>query len=142
MLAKNIKKQILKRIKEKNLSILALDEKAGLSKGVRNIVSSKSVNPTIETVHAIAKALGCTINDLIVNPDDEQMQREQEECKFTEALFQDIVQKIVDCLKEKKKTLTISQVISIAKEAYIYFFAKESKVADIAIIEWLIDKSQ
>lgn len=41
MLAKNIREQILERAKEKNLSILALGEKAGLKKSTAsNIIAN------------------------------------------------------------------------------------------------------
>lgn len=146
MLGKNIKEQIMARAKEKNLSIQALEEKAGLNKNVSNIVRNKSLNPQIKTLVAIAKVLDCTVNDLIADPQNTKLQiqkrqKELEDCEFTETLFQEIVQKIIDRLQAKKIHVTLNQVMVALKEAYILFFTKKNKKVDTELIEWLIDKN-
>ena len=63
---KNIKYAILSRLKSLNLSIAGLERKAGLKINVaRNIIAGYSKKPSAETLHAIAKALGCSVDNLL-----------------------------------------------------------------------------
>lgn len=146
MLAKNIREQILVRAKEKNLSIMALEDKSGLKHGVAsNIIANRSLHPQIDTLVAIAKTLECTVNDLISDPHDtkSQMQKqEQEDCEFAETLFQEVVQQIMDHLRAKKGEVTLNRVMIVLKEAYMFFFTKKNKIVDPELIEWLIDKNR
>jgi len=144
MLAKNIREQILERAKEKNLSILALGEKAGLKKSTAsNIIANRSLNPQIETLVAIATALECTVNDLINDPSDakSQMQKKQEDCEFAVTLFQEIVQRVINHLQVKKTNVTLNLVMAAIREAYVFFLTKKNKVVDPELVEWLIDKN-
>ena len=62
----NIKKHIVAKLKEKNMSIAALEREAGLKTNVaRNILVNLSKKPSGETLHAIAKVLNCSIDDLL-----------------------------------------------------------------------------
>ncbi len=55
--------------REKNLSIDDLCERSGIPKGtLSKITAGITVNPTLDTVRAIANALDCRLDDLDDNP--------------------------------------------------------------------------
>lgn len=51
--------------KEMGLSVNCVEKKAGLSNGI--ISKWNSCSPTVENVQAVAKVLGCTVDDLLHN---------------------------------------------------------------------------
>lgn len=61
---------------EKRMSQIALSRLSGVKQSViSDIESGKTRNPGIGTVLSIAKALGCSLNDLVVK-DDERKESE------------------------------------------------------------------
>ena len=61
-----IAKQIFTRMRAKNLTFYELQKKAGLKPhAVQNILRGKSQKPSAELLQAIARELGCTIEDLL-----------------------------------------------------------------------------
>lgn len=59
-LAKNVKK----RRKEKKLTQKQLAEQAGVSRVYITQMETNVRNPNVQVVYLVAKALGCTLNDL------------------------------------------------------------------------------
>ena len=58
-------REIQRRMKALRLSIAELERRADVPQGrVKNILLGKSQNPRTDTISKIAKALGCTANDL------------------------------------------------------------------------------
>ena len=56
---------------EKGMSQVALSRLSGVKQSViSDIENGKTRNPGIETVLSLAKALGCSLNDLVRNDDD------------------------------------------------------------------------
>lgn len=56
---------------EKRMSQIALSRLSGVKQSViSDIESGKTRNPGIGTVLSIAKALGCSLNDLVVKEDE------------------------------------------------------------------------
>ncbi len=56
---------------EKGMSQIALSRLSGVKQSViSDIENGKTRNPGIETVLSLAKALGCSLNDLVRNDDD------------------------------------------------------------------------
>ena len=139
MLVKNIREQIVNRAKEKNLSIMALEEKARINKGTaNNIVHNKSLNPTIETLYAIAEVFECTVNDLIANPSDTNSQPPKD-YELEVSLFWDTVECTLSNIKAKNIPMSMESTLSIIKQAYIFLLTKKNKKIDKEFIEWLID---
>ncbi len=60
-----IQKNIKRLLKDQNLSIAELERRAGLRHSVINIVHGRSKNPSVKIAHAIAKELGCTMEELL-----------------------------------------------------------------------------
>lgn len=54
---------IVKKAKEKKLSINSIEKKLGL--GIGSICKWNSVSPTVKNLRAVAKTLECSIDDLL-----------------------------------------------------------------------------
>jgi transcriptional regulator with XRE-family HTH domain len=52
------------------LSLVELAELAGTAKGTVSAIEAGKANPTVETVYAVAAALGCTMADLLADTPD------------------------------------------------------------------------
>jgi transcriptional regulator with XRE-family HTH domain len=63
--AASIADNVRRRRDAAGLSLADLAALAGTSKGTVTAVESGAANPTVETVHALAGALGCSIGDLL-----------------------------------------------------------------------------
>lgn len=91
MIAENKLDQIIRlKMKEKNIGNKALSEKTGIALGTLNkIIYGESTNPTLSNVKAIARALDCTLDDLILSeePLDERSQSIFYKIKKDKALF-------------------------------------------------------
>ena len=57
--------------KEKGLSQKELADKVGIEQSALSHLETGRNNPTITTAQALAKALGCTVDDLIREPEAE-----------------------------------------------------------------------
>jgi len=78
--------QIEARMKVQNISVMALENKAGLkSHAVRNILTGKSKRPSALHVQAITEALRCTVKDLLTTPSF--MRNEQDDFSREEILI-------------------------------------------------------
>lgn len=56
---------IRRKANEKQLSIMALERKADLGNGIIGKWGKSYCNPTLKSMVAIAKALDCTVDDLL-----------------------------------------------------------------------------
>ncbi|MBP9777388.1 MAG: helix-turn-helix transcriptional regulator, partial [Alphaproteobacteria bacterium] len=61
-----LKEKIIDYMKEKKLSIAALERQAGLSiHSIRNILKDRIKNPSAQSLQIIAETLECSLDDLI-----------------------------------------------------------------------------
>jgi transcriptional regulator with XRE-family HTH domain len=138
--------QIKIRMEAKNLSIYALEKKAGLKRSaVRNIIQGFSKKPGAEVLLAIAQILECTVEDLAgsthhnhpVHIETPSTIRKAQHT-WDESLFLDSIAVVSKCLDNKDTTL--EQMLPIILEAYKYSIGKNSNKADVDFVKWLINK--
>ena len=117
--------QIMIRMRAKNLTIPSLEKKAELTNhSVRNIVRGRSLKPNAETLNGIARALGCTVEDLLemempqekVIPDQKQepIDTPYEHPK----LLRETVNFVMTFLEHNDHDLTLEQVLNCIKLIY------------------------
>jgi transcriptional regulator with XRE-family HTH domain len=136
----NIKEQIKRRMEAKNLSTYSLEKQAGLGRGIiGNIVYDKSKAPRIDTLQAIAEALDCGIDDLLLGESQHDSNPKIDHYRFIEPLFLDVVNDVTLRLKNKKATLPLEKVLFFIQESYIYCMTKKNEQLDKEFIEWYID---
>lgn len=62
--------EIVKRAKEKKVSIRSIEETAGISNG--SMCKWNSVSPSVRALKAVADILECTVDDLLVDVGDQK----------------------------------------------------------------------
>jgi len=140
-------KQISARLKAKNLTVSALEKKAGLKNyTVRNIMRGKSRNPNFEMMQAICNVLGCSIQDLIekdqhfIEVDEEGVEHLAEEISFdNQALLLNCVETVNSILEKNKQVLTVRQVMTCIEEIYLHSHKQNLNTADSSFAKWFID---
>lgn len=142
-----IAKQIFTRLRAKNLTFYELEKKAGLKPhAVQNILRGKSKNPSGALLQAIARELGCTIEDLLQEQDTsfgEEISLSKKALlnqpyEYPE-LFLEAVKFVNKALEEKDPALTIEQCVSCMEEIYLHSLQKNPQEIDIQFAEWWMD---
>lgn len=102
-----------------------MKKKAGLAHhAVRNIVRGRSLKPNAETLNAIARALGCTVEDLLEKemPQEKGLFEHNKENIVTPfkhpELFRETVDFVITFLEHSKHDLTLEQVLNCLKVIY------------------------
>lgn len=147
----HLKQQIQERMEADQLTIYSLEKKAGLRRSaVRNILHGLSKNPSIEILQAIARALNCTVDDLMGptsgHPDMLPITARKPTPKSTsshpwnEALYLDAVRTVSKLASERGLELPFEHIIHFIQEAYYYTLSKPSDTLDIEFCKWLMNR--
>jgi len=129
-----LKEQIENRIADKNLSVYALEKKAGLSRSsIRNILKGLSKKPSGEVLIAIAEALDCTAEDLagpgytrsnIISSSVKLSTKTRNSHQWNEKLYIESVKSVCSFLPETNLNLKSDQIIALINEIYKYSLEK------------------
>ena len=116
---------IMIRMRAKNLTIPLLEKKAELTHHtVRNIVRGRSLKPSAETLNKIARALGCTVEDLLEKeiPQEKDLPEQKKESLDTPythpKLLKETVKFVITFLEQNHHDLTLEQVLNCIKLIY------------------------
>ena len=143
----NIKDAILSRLKSLNLSTAALERKAGLKiNAARNIISGYSKKPSAETVHSIAKALGCSIDNLVSKDLDNNNTpcSEQSEANIqikNLLLYQNTTHKVLEFIINETLELDLNEFHRITKEIYLFSLQFNLNRPDKKFMYWILNNS-
>jgi transcriptional regulator with XRE-family HTH domain len=146
-----LQQQIEDRMKIKNLTIYALEKKAGLNRSaVRNILQGFSKNPSVEILSAIAEALDCTLNDLVAPTEGNRtsfksankvLTQHRATYAWNEGLYLDAVKTISKLAADKGSSFSLEKITNLINEAYKYSISKDSDIVDKDFCKWLVNKS-
>ena len=144
----HLQEQIQNRMESKQLTVHALERKAGLNRSaVRNILQGFSKKPSANVLMTIAEALDCTIEDLVGQGNDELSGRIKTVAKtrnahaWNDKLYIDAVKAVTKFAGEKDSQLKSDRIISLINETYKYSLDKGSDTLDQDFTKWLISKS-
>jgi len=133
----NIKKQLA----EKNMTAAELERRTGIPHAVINILHGRSKNPSIRTAQAIAKELGCSVEELlqenpgIINSNQENQQ------PWNAELYKQVANTVCECIEElqlKPAPVLVSKAIT---EVYNYTLGGPQKIIDHRFVQWLIKRN-
>jgi len=132
----NIKKQLA----EKNMTAAELERRTGIPHAVINILHGRSKNPSIRTAQAIAKELGCSVEELLseVSP---KGTIENKKYDWDPELYKqsfDAIYNYITNLNLKPKATLVAECIT---EVYMYTVDSPEKIVDLRFVKWLIDKN-
>ncbi len=148
-----VQKNIFERMRARKLTITALEKKAGLKpQAVRNILHGHIKKPAADTLQAIAKALDCTIIDImemspstteaLIHQDDEKTaeQSTKEEILIVyPKIIAESSQLVSKYLEDHNYNAALNHYFEIIKQIYLYTTKKENKEIDPAFVEWLLE---
>ncbi|OJW51124.1 MAG: hypothetical protein BGO67_12405 [Alphaproteobacteria bacterium 41-28] len=134
-------------MKAKDLSLSALEKKAGLKTNiVQNILRGKSKKPSAEILQAVSEVLECTVKDLLnkeeIFQENETLESDKEilNNKYEHPkLLQDTVKWINDFTTQQDAELTVSQVLTSIQEIYLHSLQTNPIKVDQEFGEWFID---
>lgn len=140
--------QIEVRMKAQNISIMSLENKAGLKPhAVRNILTGKSKRPSAVNLQAIADTLGCSIKDLLSESPisqeeasgfsrDDILKMKYPELSNHNLIYE--VVKVVDSLL-RQKNVTVDQFFVCLQEVYLQSIQKDPRTVDREFATWFVD---
>ena len=130
----NIKKQL----HAKNMTAAELERRTGIPHAVINILHGRSKNPSIRTAQAIAKELGCSVEELI-NDASEQIQPAQQ--AWDADLYLQATQAVCNYINKLNLNPTADLVSACIIEVYNYCSQSPQKVIEQRFVQWMVDKT-
>ena len=142
-----LKANIKNRLDQKEMTIRELESRAGLRQSVlQNILLGRSKNPGVETVYALAKELGCTVEELLLPPDPNNFQHKAEsemiKLHWNESLFAQSVAFVGDFIKKNAIETNLEKAWSCIKEIYAYALKETTtNKIDQKFAEWITERN-
>lgn len=138
------------KMTQEGMTAYSLERRAGLkSTAVHNILSGRSKNPSIHIMQSIAKALNCSVSDLI--GEDSSLPNELPKLNTppkiesnqiaNHELYVKCLSYLCSLLDKKKLWLKKEQIINYVDEIYFYSNKKNLKKPDTHFSDWLIEKA-
>lgn len=147
-----IREVIRTKMKEKGLAAHALEKRAGLKQStLQNILYDKSRNPGVYIIQAIAKALDCSVSELLeeegfsplASNEKKDDLLDHERYPWKPLLYYHCMETMGKTLSKKSfDHLTPEETHGLIKELYLYTSKTQSPKPDPHFAEWLIEKVQ
>lgn len=128
----NIKRHLAKQ----KMSAAELERRTGIPHAVVNILHGRSKNPSLRTAQAIARELGCTVEELF-----------SEEAEALPAgawdanLFKKATDAICKEISKHKIEASIEKVAACVCEVYSYTKDSPTRSIDARFVSWLVQKN-
>jgi transcriptional regulator with XRE-family HTH domain len=134
-----LQKNLRSQLKEKNLSVHALEKKSGLKAGaVQNILQGKSKKPSADLIFAIAQELHCSVEELL---QETTPLKKQPSKKWVPGLYMDALKIMNALVDERKIEMGKESLLKLVEEVYLYSLDGGLEQADRKFSEWLISNS-
>ena len=139
MLVEKIKAKINEKLSESKRNVSAAERLAGLPENtIRNILDGVSKNPKIETLQAISRFLGCSLDELVGNITKPAV-KAKPDLPIDYELFASVFELVNTYLNKNNIQVTLDQIIFLLEQSYDFCYTKRSKQIDREFVEWLID---
>jgi transcriptional regulator with XRE-family HTH domain len=142
----NLLQQNLKRrLALKKLSVAELERRTGLRHAVINIMRGKSKNPGVQVAHALAKELGCTVEQLLVDASATSGTvggQSAPPIPLDTALSAEVFALVQECIQAQRGAAIVSMqdLIHCWSEAYLYCYNSPTKTLDQRFIVWFMQR--
>lgn len=134
-MTRTMQENIKKKLHAKNMTAAELERRTGIPHAVVNILHGRSKNPSIRTAQAIAKELGCSVEELLSenNVDLGSAQWNQE--LYTQAF--NVLCAQIQISNKKPTPELMGQWLS---DIYNYAIGSENLQVDTRFVRWLLDR--
>lgn len=145
-----LQKNIKNRLTTQKISITELERRIGIRHAVINILHGRSKNPSVHLAQAIAKALGCNIEELLTeNPNSSQLPVKSEHNEllstttphtWNATLATQAIAAISQYLQANQLTPPCSKIFNCIEEIYKYSYNEPKQPIDPKFVSWIADK--
>ena len=137
----SLQNQIRKRLESKNLTISALEKKAGLGQNaIRGILSGTVQNPGVNTLQAISRVLECSLNDLLEEEVESSPILPKKSYDWNLSLFIEACQVVDAYIKENNIKITPEKIIKITWEVYTFSISETPSKIDPKFCDWIFNR--
>ncbi len=136
----NVQAKINELMTQKKITVLDIEKSTGINRNtIYSILSGTSKNPSASNLQLIAKALGVSLQDILVDEAEignDRLNRDQMKT------FRDVTTATINIIIEKNKEMPLDKITSLIKEVYLYSIKLDPPSIDNRFIDWLIDKNK
>ncbi len=134
----NIKRQL----HAKNMTAAELERRTGIPHAVVNILHGRSKNPSIRTAQAIAKELGCSIEDLFAEETHQnKAQVTESESTWNVQLYTNVFNAVIESVQALKLQPHSEVMATWLTEVYQYTLGSPDQKVDVRFVEWLLGRN-
>ena len=116
-----------------------LERRTGIPHAVINILHGRSKNPSIRTAQAIAKELGCSVEDLI--NESQNVQQNIPTGNWQPEIYKQAFTAVYACILEQNIQPEITQLSACINEVYLYTLGGQVTTVDNRFVQWLVNKT-
>lgn len=136
-MSKAIQENIKRQLQAKNMTAAELERRTGIPHAVVNILHGRSKNPSIKTAQAIAKELGCTVEELLA----------EEATKLQDAAWvPELYAAVFNAVYKEILTLNLhptpEQVGNWITDVYNYALGSKEQKVDLRFVQWTLQRAQ
>lgn len=136
-----IQTNIKRQLHAKNMTAAELERRTGIPHAVVNILHGRSKNPSIRTAQAIAKELGCSVEDLFAE-EVPQSKNIEPNNTWNIDMYTDVFNTIMACVQKSKLQPQPETVATWLTEVYNYTLGSKDHQVDARFVEWLLGRTK
>lgn len=138
----NLVMSIKRKLLEQNLTVSALEKKAGIRpSSLQNIIQGRSKNPNLDTLKTVAKALQCSVSDLL---EEDRISADIElflgKNAWNQDRYFDIISSVISVCRKSKRTLPKKVFLLAVEEIYDYALRYSKNNVDQDLIDWILQR--
>ena len=125
-------------MERKKINALDIERETGLNRNtIYSIVAGGSKNPSAQNLQLIAQALGVTLESILMDEEEVQINSLSEQQMQA---FAQTTNATINIIVAKQLNFSLDKLISIIKEVYKYTLKATPPSVDDRFIDWLLDK--
>lgn len=129
---------IKKKLTAKNMTAAELERRTGIPHAVVNILHGRSKNPSIRTAQAIAKELGCSVEDLFA--EEHEITTSPSNQVWNAALYTEVFAIVTNCIQTLNLQPQPETVAAWLTEVYRYTLGSPEHKVDLRFVQWLLGR--
>lgn len=138
-----LKKQIETFLEQEGISIRELERRSGLMPtSIINILSDRSKNPKASSLVAIAKVIGCSVDELVAEPvfsDEKEVNLPvSNKIEWNVSLLTNVIRAVDK--ESSHSTLGFEKTLDIVKKIYTLTIKKNETTPNMDFVKWLISE--
>jgi len=134
----SLPKTISQLMERKKINAIDIERETGLNRNtVYSIVGGSSKNPSAQNLQLIARALGVTLESILMDEEEVHINALSEQQMQA---FAHTTTATINIIVTKQLNFSLDKLISIIKEVYKYTLKATPPSVDDRFIDWLLDK--